>query len=547
MTSGALPRLLARALAYAGLAAALTWPAVIRPVAAVPGAPRTDLADGLWSLWFWAERLPGGPFTRVDGLLNPPHGGSLWVADPVNALLGAPLVLTLGPAAAWTVLVLAHLTFAGLAGHALGERVGGGRPWAGWIAGVGVASSPMLLSQVHNGATEAVGGGWVILAALAVWGLRERGGLRAGVLAGLAMGVATVAHWYAGVEVYLLWALAAVEAGIRRAKLGPWLVAGALGLALAAPVAVEARAVTTAKDNVVGIKSEREIATLRRTIGPADPVGFVHPGRYRSPDFSELSRYQEQYVHCTYLGLVLLAGAAVGLRRDPKGGAVLAVAALGAATLACGPVLARFGAPVILPGRLGIPLPYLLLEKLPGFDGLSLVYRLAWLAVVCLAALAARGLSGRLGWVAVVALLVDARLLSPAADLPGHTDATPSPALLALADAPEGAVMNWPMVGGRPYLYEATVHRHPVAASLNFPANAGSQRVWKAAQAHVGDPPEGLATAVTGAARAAGVRYLVLHDDPSAEPGDLDAAARAMGAALPVLAEAGPVRVIRLY
>lgn len=554
-------RLAIRALAYLALAVGLTWPAAIHPVAAVPGGPRTDLWEGLWSLWFVARRLvEGGPFTRVDGLLDHPDGGSLWVADPVNALLGAPLVLAVGPAAAWSVLVIAHLTFAGLAAHALGEKVGG-RPGAGWIAGVAVAAAPMGLAAVHNGATEAVGGGWVVLAALAVWRLREAPTARAAVLTGLALGVASVAHFYGGVQVYLLWGVALLDAGRRRSGVVAFLGAGALGLALAGPVAAGAESVSRAPDSVVGIKSPRELATLRRTIGPADPRGFVMPGDFRSPDFSLLSRYQERYVHCTYLGWVLLVGGLVGLGRREggrhpaastptarSGRWVFAVAGLAGLVLSMGPVLVADGAPVILPGRLGIPLPYFLLEGLPGFGSLSLLYRLAFLPVVVLAALAARGLSGRAAPLVVVALLAETLYVSPARALPEHVDGRAPAPLTALRDAPEeGAVMNWPVVGGRAYLYEQTTHGRPLAATLNFPSNGPARKVWKVAIDHAGDAPEALAAKVAGRARAEGIRWLVLHDDPSAEPDVHDAAARALAGAVPTLAEGEGLRVLKLY
>lgn len=567
--------------AYLALAVGLLWPSAWDPVAATPGAPRTDLWDSLWSFWFFAHQVfAGASPVRVDGLLNPPHGGSLWVADPLNALVATPLLPLLGPAVTWTLLVHLHLVFAGVVAHHLGEAVAEGAGaqaphgrGAGWIAGVGVMSAPMLLSQVHNGASEAVGLGWVVLAVLAVWRLWEAPTRRRAVAAGVALGVGTVAHWYGGLEGWIFFGcagLAFAGQALRSAQAAPgergrgataWLLAAAVGIGIAGPVAYEARTITTAKDSVVGIKQDHEIATLRRTIGPADPVGFVMPGDYRSPDFAEVSRYAERYVHCNYLGWTLLIGAAASMLR-PRGSdrrstaspvrprppmALLWAAALVAATLACGPVLARFGGPVLLPGRLGVPLPYLLLERLPGFSGLSLLYRLAWLAVVCLAALAARGLSGR-AWPAVVAaLLLETRLVSPAADLPEHTDCRLSPALQALADAPEGAVMNWPVEGGRPYLYEQTVHHHEVAATLNFPNTPVSMGVWKVALGSLGESDADYRTHVAARAKASGVRYLVLHDDPSAEPDTHDAAARRIAATFPALASEGGVTVIPLW
>lgn len=553
---------------YAVLAVGLIWPAALHPVAAVPGAPRTDLWDSLWSFWYFARRLDllsGSLPTDVGGILNHPTGGQLWVADPVNALLAAPLLPWLGPAASWTLLVHLHLTLTGWFGHHLGEAVSGGRPGAGWVSGVALAASPVVLAQIHNGASEAVAGEWVILAAWTLWRLGQAPGWARAAQAGGALGLATVAHWYGGLEAWVLWAvfaIGAVGSALRRGStsrgrvgriLAVWAVAALIGLALAAPAAMKARAVSTAADNVVGIKGARELMTLRRSIGPADPRGFLHPGAFRSPDFSEISRYQEQYVHCSYLGWVLLAAAVAGtLRarsqtRSPGGATVWWIAAVLGLILAMGPVLVQDGGPVILPGRLAIPLPYLLVERLPGFSGLSLLYRLTWLAVVCLAALAARGLQGRAAWAVAALLLVETRLWSPAADLPGHTDATLPLALQVLAEAPDGAVMNFPVVGGRAYLYEQTVHGKPLAGTLNFPNNAASMRIWKVALQHAGGPPEALVVAVRARAQAEGVRYLVHHMDPTAVPDAHDAAVAALVHAFPPMVHEDGLTVLAFY
>ena len=133
------------------------------------------------------------------------------------------------------------------------------------------------------------------------------------------LGICTIAHWYAGVAVFLLGALFLLRSRARAVALG---LAGALlvGAVLAAPVAWVARSLATAEDNVVGIKTDKEIATVRRTIGPADPVGFFMPGDYRSPDFRELSRYGEEYIHCHYLGWIgILAAFGALARREQIG------------------------------------------------------------------------------------------------------------------------------------------------------------------------------------------------------------------------------------
>lgn len=531
---------------YAALSAGLLWPAALHPITAVPGAARTDLADALWTAWFVALRLGSGHLPdSVDGLLNFPDGGVLWPADPLNGLIGAPLVLTIGAAATWTVLAHLHVIFAGFAAHKLGEHFRAN----GFVAGTLYAAAPITLAHLHNGATEAVGGtGWLALAALTAVRVVDRPSGGRMLACGAAAAAAAVAHAYTG-------ALAAIFVGVALAFAPDWrrrahLVAAAAFATLlaAAPLTIALDRATSA-ENVVGIKTDKELATIRRTIGPADPEGFFQAGEFRSPDFHKLSRYGEEMVHCAYLGWVPLVAAAVSLRRR-RGAGVLWVAGGLALLLSMGPVLVEDGGPVILAGRRAVPLPYLLVEGLPGFRSLSLLWRLAQLAALCLAVLAARapGRSVGLAWVLVVATLGETRLISPARALPWHSSGVIAPEIMALAAEPDGAVMNFPVVGGRPYLYEQTAHGKPLTGSLNFPNNGASRKVWKAAMETAPGHVDRFREAVVAAARAGGVRYLVVHVDARAYDDDLHTeAVRAMKDAFTPIAASSSVRVYRFW
>jgi len=533
---------------YLGLAVVLTWPAALHPVRAVPGADRTDLWDSLWSIWYVWMRLSSGTLPyRVDGLLDHPDGGVLWVADPVNAVLALPLVPLVGAAAAWSLLVIGHLTFTGIAAHRLAEAVSPTRPWAGWVAGVLYASAPMTLAHVRNGASEAVGMGWMAWAALRLVRLQQAPTRKNAAIAGVAVALTTVANWYAGVGIFLVAGFVLLSTRTRSGWIGI-VSAGVLATTLVLPVAWLARNAATAEDNVVGIKTDREIATVRRTIGPADPEGYVHPGDFRSPDFRELSRYGEEYIHCHYLGWVALLVAAASLR-SRAGTGVWWATALVAAALACGPVLAQKGGAVIVQGNLAIPLPYFLVERLPGFSSLSLLWRLAQGTVLALAVLAGRAAGGR-AWIAGLVAggaLAESLWISPMAGQRATTNAELPAPIVALAEEPAGAVMNFPVVGGRAYLYEQTVHGKVLTGGLNFPNNNASRRVWKEALRNVDAAPTVLAAAVTRAAREEGVRYLVVHEDPMARPDMHDTAVRALASAFAPASEADGVRVYRFW
>jgi hypothetical protein len=171
--------------AYAFLAVAITFPLATDPAGLLAGGARSDAPNSVWGLWFVERALAAGRLPLATGLLDHPHGGRIAVADPLNALLGLPLVAAFGPVAAYGLLVLGHLTFAGVAAHALGRRLGG----SGWIAGVGYLLAPIVLSHVQNGSSETIGAGWLPLAMLAVVDAAERGGFVRSARAGLALAV----------------------------------------------------------------------------------------------------------------------------------------------------------------------------------------------------------------------------------------------------------------------------------------------------------------------------------------------------------------------
>lgn len=537
-------------LTHLGIAILWLWPSAIQPNSTIPGAERTDLWDTLWSLWYVQQGFLHGKLPlHADGLLNHPDGGLLWPADPLNGLLIFPLLSLMTLPAAWTLLVHAHQVFSGITAYGLCRAVTGNR-YTSALGSIIYTWSPVALCHIHNGASEAIGMGWLAAAAWATWNITDTG-WRQSIYAGILLGICAIGHWYAGVCGFLLGGLLLLSRAQHRPTATRMIAALALGVLIAAPVAGLSRWASTTKGNLVGIKAEKELRAVRRTIGPADPVAYLMPGDYRSPDFRELSRYSEQFIHSPYLGwtAILLSLAAIQRSKDRRIWWIsLAVGLL----LALGPVLARFGEPVILPGRRAIPLPYLAIEKLPGFSSLSLLWRLSQLGVLSLAVLASLGLNDRkheriLTLIFSLCFLAEIRFFSPLAGFPGHSNPSVADPILALRDAPDGAVINFPVAGGRAYLYEQTVHHKALAGSLNFPNNKASMRVWSTIMAHINDSPEDLHTVVAQAAQSADLRYLVVHIDPMARPDIHDTAVRALKSAYQPIAQSADIRIYQLW
>ncbi len=521
---------------YAALAAALTWPVCLAPGARIPGTPRADAWNSLWSYWHTADRLSTGDWPLTTPWLNHPHGGSFWLADPLGALVGTPLVWLVGLPVAYTLVIWLRLTLSGVVVHFFARELagpGGGTPV---LAGVGYATAPVLLSGVANGTSEAMDGACAALAVWACWRAAAGGGGRRAALAGGALLLASLANGYSGCVAFCFAvALVLVGAG------GPWrqhlqarLGALGLGLALVLPLTLAAQATLARADSLVGIKTPEDLARLRRSLGPADALGSVVPGQAHVTDLTALSRYGETFLHASYLGWVLLAVALWGLSRRRGGTAWLWLGGLMTWTLSLGPALVHDGA--FVPGPFGGPiqLPYGWLEGLPGFSALSLLYRLGQgpaLALALLAGLVRLPRPALAGPALGLAVLVEGAVASPVG-LPLPSVTVPSHPLLAvLATLPEGAVVNHPLVGGRPYLYHQALHQKPLAAGLNDANSETARRLWTVMILWAQAPPDEFRQRVGARAERLDIRYVLVHQDPWADPDIHTPVARALAGA----------------
>jgi hypothetical protein len=514
---------------YFLVAICLTWPSALVVGSAVPASTGTDVWNSLWSLSHWANSVAAGEIPWLTTSLNFPKGGTLLVADPLGATLVLPVVLMFGPAAGYTLLIWLQLTFAGVVAHLFSaeflkwRRGSGGPGWGPWVSGLSFMASPLLSSHVHNGATEAVSVGWTALAVWLVWRAAVQQTLRSVLVAALALPLAALAHWYGGVVAFVFAAIIAVVGigdGTSIRNKGRWMPL-TLGLLLTAMLAMSVSEINRSRDSLAEIKTEQMVKDTNRTSGSADPLTYVMPGPHRSPDFRKISRHDEKFVHAHYLGFVLLGlGGWAWVRRRRHTG-FLVCGGLACLLLSLGPVLIHNARPVLIAGDLAVPLPFFLFEAWPGFDALSLPWKFALgpalaLSLMAGVALDMRGRRMALGGIALI--LLEARWVSPAAELNTLVSTVPAPSLVALRDAPEGAVINYPLQPGRPYLFEQTVHGKPVSGMLNQVGNAQAMRLWGRIRTESRSDPDTFHRAVSSTAERLGIRYLVIHTDPDAEP-----------------------------
>ncbi len=527
----------------------------------VPGGMRTEVWDSLWQVDSVARSLSGfsSPWTAAN--LNHPRGTLLWLADPVGCLLVVPLTWLFGVVMAYTVLVWGHITFAGVVAHKFAwewlrsrDEQASSPPYGAWIAGVAFCSAPILLVQVHHGDLSSIGLGWGALASWYAWRAVMKGGKQVLLLLTLSFLLAGLAGWGPVLSAALfVVSLCCVYVFIHPRRC--LTLAGiALGvLCLFAWMEMQwldpmVRAVET-----YGLQQSHEV---RRAVGAAHLSGFIDP-RSSPSNPSAWIRAGEGFVHVNYLGWVVLIMAAASWFRARRGAGFLWVAVILGCLFALGPVWVQSGAPVMLPGERFVPLPYLLAEQVPGFASLRMPIQLTQTAALALALLAGAAIhhrSWRWAIGAAAMLLIEVKQVSPVADLPGSVSARPQPAIRALADAPEGAVINHPFVPQRAYLYEQAMHQHALAGTPVRVQNRSARALWKRMRRLSQRDPAGFRTRITSAAKKAGIRYVVLHTDPDASPSMYDAAANAVERAYTPLAvpaakddEPSTTRVIPLW
>ena len=548
-----------RGLVYAVLAVVLSWPAAAQLGEAVPGSDRTDTWNSLWSLNLWAEQIGAGLVPWQIERLNFPEGGSLMISDPLGATLVAPLVWLSGPYMAFTVLMLLQLLFSALMMHGFVEaflrwRRGTGTAGPGpWVSGVAFMSAPLLASHIHNGASEAWSAGWTVLAIWMVWADAVQPSLRRTLAVGVALLMASLAHWYGGIVAFIFAGFIVVFGlGERVPRALPRRAAGLfLGLLLAGGLAAVTAQVHRADDAIVEIKSEQMVRFTTRSTGSADPLTYVIPGEHRSPDFQKISANSERFLHGHYLGLVVLGIGVWGWGRRRRHTGFLLWGGGACLLLSMGPVLIHSARPVLLLGDLAIPLPFFLLESLPGFDALSLPWKFALGPVITLSVLAGLALDQRgrrATFLALALIALDVLVMAPTAERPRTVDIDRSSSLEGLRAAPAGAVINYPLTPGRAYLAEQLVHQKPIAGMLNRVGNEPAARLWRRIRTESQQDPDTFHRAVSSTAERLGIRYVVIHTDPDSEPDMYTSAVAKMERLFGVPAWGqGQTRVVQLW
>ncbi len=369
------------------LALAATWPMALHPFSRMVGHPDADVWNHAWGPWWFWTRLSSGALPWHTDLLHAPSGGTLWFIDPMGATLGAPLVPILGIVGTWNLLILGYLAAASWGARSLASRITD--ETSAWLASVAVLFGPYLLSEVHNGISEAVN----VAPALVALGLGDRafreGERRDWILLGIALAMTALGSAYYLLAVGVVLAVWAVPWTLRRPAASEWASAaagGAIAGAGAAAVGTCMWASIQASDALV-FRSDAPGETLELH-NAVDPLTYLRPGGFQSVDLAE---WGEAFLHSGYLGWLLVILAALGLRSTRRWDWLAGIAV--SLTVGLGSYLFIAGAYVEVGAGSRLALPHRFLTALLPPQALTHSLRLAMPGIALVGALAAAGLA----------------------------------------------------------------------------------------------------------------------------------------------------------
>lgn len=534
---------LVAALASVVLALGLTWPVALRLTTQVVGHPGNDGWNHIWGYWWVAESLRGGDWPDQTGLLSWPTGGTLWFIDTVQVLLSLPVQLLLGPVAAYNVVMILGLAFAGFAAWLLARELTRDAA-ASAVAMVAFGASPHLLGQAYNGISETVCAGWLPFTLWALLRVFDRPSWGRALALGGSAGLCMLTSWYYGLFAGLGGLILLATRGGGRPYLVQWRAAApklavSVGLAgvLVAPGFLAFRASLGASDAIVSRDPEFVWNSLLYH-NITDLAAFFRPSQVASPDLYAL--HGEELIIVIYLGWIALGLATLAVAATRRHRQFMAFTWLGLLffLFSLGPYLNVGGEYLEVAGR-RVPLPFLaLFEAFPIFDRISHPFRFVVGVSLAVAVLAAHGLRhatrrltvpARLGVAVALALLMvgEVARFSPAAvPVPTADARIPEPYAQMAEDPVPGAVLDLPLtvpnLERAIYVWFQAAHRRPVPWGLNDPMPrallnnrlAVALMQLEASRARSLPPAvPGLDLVVSGRTLARqGYRYVVLHE-----------------------------------
>jgi hypothetical protein len=442
-----------------------TWPLALSPASAIWG-DRFDAWSTLWLIDHLGQNLTSLSLS-TDALLFPLGYDLRGFGHVGLQLLGAPLVALGLP----VVLVFNGLLFlsffaTSLATHALGLRLGRSH-WAGLLAAGLFVYSPMFFGEMRAGCIELVSCWFLPLQALLLLRLCDEPGWGRAKWVALNLGSTALFNWYYTLftgmftVAFALWR--AVQGGSNRNRTLGWIGAAvALAAVSNLPLVSAIRRQAPPRPPISAEQfSESNWAEAYRLTNGEAPLSEL------TTEALALQEALQVPINSTSLANFIQAGFGPNPLESTPGALALAFGLFGLiaagrrstgwaciggffALLTLGPFLQVDATPPIPAWSIPWPLPYLhLYNDLPFFSMAYRPYRLGVVVVLCLAAMAALGLS-RMSpraarWIGLAGFLAAASQphwhreigLLASTEIPSGYD--------ELRDLPEGAVLELPL------------------------------------------------------------------------------------------------------
>ena len=376
---------------HLGLALAALWPVLLAPHRQMVGHPDADVWNHAWGPWWFWENLRSFSLPWETQLLKGPDGGVLWFIDPYAGLIGMLPVGILGVYFAYNLVLVVYLTITSWAAARLASRIAG-HGLHTLAASVSVLFGPYLLSEVHNGISEACNLAPTILALTAAHDAFQNNKRRDWLLLGLFLGLTALGSLYylLGVSIVIgvwgcVWLIQKPQADALKNALLSALTASVL---IAPLLWVMQKSVLA--DNAIVERGNDAAVDLLQIHNAVDPRTYFWPGGFQSVD---LAAQGEAFLHSGYIGWSILILAAIGVHRLRLWRWCTAIGVL--LVLGLGSRLYWGDAWVVNDQSQTYVLPYHLLEELLPPQAITHSLRVAMPALLLLGALAAAGLAKR--------------------------------------------------------------------------------------------------------------------------------------------------------
>lgn len=490
---------LAALLLYLLLTVIVTWPLAAHMTTGVAGSEQAvDSYQHIWHQWWVAYALTHGQNPFFTNLLYYPEGIDLFwqTLGFTQGLVAVPITLTLGSVAGVNFTVFSSFVVGGYAVFLLTRRLTGSVAGA-LVAGTIYAFSPYHLQKMSEGSIELTAIHWLPMYVWALDTLLERPNWRKVLLAGFLLLWVSLGAWYYGLFAVLFTGCAVGfrvlrEAGAFRVRgsaetprgsagasrqgagwLRRSLIIGAWGvLPLLIWALVLAPKIATVNQSVDQSSWDMRSSQITHS---ADIIDFILPSpihpiwgaairEWRTARFPDLLTYWN-----VSLGLVGLPLALIGLIASWRANWRWAALLLATMLLAMGPMLRFAGI------QTGIPLPFALIQGLPGVRIGQRPSHMAVLTILMVSILAAYGVARLVrGRTPRATMLLVAGLLVAVVAIDGNVErerltiySRPVHPFYATLPPADGALMALPMyvnINRIDHMNNQIVHHWPIFA-----------------------------------------------------------------------------------